>query len=62
MNKRVETSNGVSVNDLFSILFVKLQEYLSNEDFALVLGMARMEFYSMPLWKQKNLKKDKGLF
>lgn len=62
MNKRVETSNGVSVNDFFSILFVKLQEYLSNEDFALVLGMARMEFYSMPLWKQKNLKKDKGLF
>lgn len=44
------------------VFFVKLQEYLSNEDFALILGMARMEFYSMPLWKQQNLKKTKGLF
>ncbi|XP_036396614.1 villin-1-like [Megalops cyprinoides] len=38
------------------------EEYLSNEDFALVLGVARLDFYSMPLWKQKNLKKEKGLF
>ncbi|KAJ8403509.1 hypothetical protein AAFF_G00352810 [Aldrovandia affinis] len=38
------------------------EEYLSNEDFALVLGVARLDFYSMPIWKQKNLKKEKGLF
>ncbi|TSK92916.1 Villin-1 [Bagarius yarrelli] len=38
------------------------EEYLSEEDFALVLGVARMDFYGMPLWKQKNLKKEKGLF
>ncbi|KAG9349429.1 hypothetical protein JZ751_027872 [Albula glossodonta] len=38
------------------------EEYLSNEDFALILGVARLDFYSMPAWKQKNLKKEKGLF
>lgn len=40
----------------------KKEEYLSNEEFALILGMARMEFYAMPPWKQQNLKKAKGLF
>ncbi|XP_023665700.1 villin-1 isoform X1 [Paramormyrops kingsleyae] len=40
----------------------KKEEYLSNEDFTKVLGMARPEFYSMPIWKQKNLKKQMGLF
>ncbi|XP_036400922.1 villin-1 [Megalops cyprinoides] len=40
----------------------KKEEYLSHEDFALVLGMSRLDFYSMPLWKQQNLKKEKGLF
>lgn len=38
------------------------EEYLSDEDFSLVLGVARLNFYSMPLWKQQNLKKEKGLF
>ncbi|XP_069052338.1 villin-1 [Lepisosteus oculatus] len=38
------------------------EEYLSNNDFTDVLGMTRPEFYAMPLWKQKNLKKAKGLF
>ncbi|XP_012691955.2 villin-1 [Clupea harengus] len=38
------------------------EEHLSNEDFALILGVTRMDFYSMPIWKQKNLKKEKGLF
>lgn len=38
------------------------QEYLSEEDFALVLGISQMDFYCMPLWKQKNMKKEKGLF
>ncbi|XP_065108323.1 villin-1 [Paramisgurnus dabryanus] len=38
------------------------EEYLSNEDFTLVVGMSRMDFYAMPTWKQLNLKKSKGLF
>ncbi|XP_030641839.1 villin-1 [Chanos chanos] len=38
------------------------EEYLSNDDFALVLGMPRSKFYAMPLWKQQNLKKERGLF
>lgn len=38
------------------------EEHLSNEDFALVLGMSRTDFYSMPIWKQQNMKKAKGLF
>ncbi|KAG7257054.1 hypothetical protein CRUP_002468, partial [Coryphaenoides rupestris] len=38
------------------------EEHLNNEDFALVLEMSRLEFYSMPTWKQQNLKKEKGLF
>uniref|UniRef100_A0A8C7G8Q0 Villin-1 n=1 Tax=Oncorhynchus kisutch TaxID=8019 RepID=A0A8C7G8Q0_ONCKI len=37
-------------------------EHLSNDDFALILGVSRVEFYSMPNWKQQNLKKEKGLF
>ncbi|XP_010878141.2 villin-1 [Esox lucius] len=40
----------------------KKEEHLSNEDFALILGMSRPQFYSMPTWKQQNLKKEKGLF
>ncbi|KAL2081533.1 hypothetical protein ACEWY4_023386 [Coilia grayii] len=40
----------------------KKEEHLSTEDFALVLGMDRMAFYSLPVWKQQKLKKDKGLF
>ncbi|XP_071781783.1 villin-1 [Centroberyx gerrardi] len=38
------------------------EEHLSNEEFALVLGVSRLHFYSMPVWKQQNLKKEKGLF
>ena len=44
-----------------SILLL-LQEHLSNEDFAQTLGVSRPDFYSMPLWKQQNLKKEHGLF
>uniref|UniRef100_A0AAY4C290 Villin-1 n=1 Tax=Denticeps clupeoides TaxID=299321 RepID=A0AAY4C290_9TELE len=40
----------------------KKEEYLSNEDFTRILGMGRMDFYAMPVWKQQNLKKQKGLF
>ncbi|XP_056145146.1 villin-1 [Lampris incognitus] len=38
------------------------EDYLSDEDFTRVLGVSRLDFYSMPLWKQQNLKKEKGLF
>uniref|UniRef100_A0A8B9R4P6 Villin-1 n=1 Tax=Astyanax mexicanus TaxID=7994 RepID=A0A8B9R4P6_ASTMX len=40
----------------------KKEEYLSEEEFNLVLGLSRLDFYSMPLWKQQNVKKEKGLF
>uniref|UniRef100_A0A8C7Q8Q6 Villin-1 n=1 Tax=Oncorhynchus mykiss TaxID=8022 RepID=A0A8C7Q8Q6_ONCMY len=40
----------------------KKEEHLSNDDFALILGVSRAEFYSMPNWKQQNMKKEKGLF
>ncbi|KAG1945200.1 villin-1 [Pimephales promelas] len=38
------------------------EDYLSNEDFALIMGISRMDFYAMPSWKQLNVKKQKGLF
>lgn len=41
---------------------LKLEIYLSNEDFQRVLEMKRDEFNSLPNWKQINLKKSKGLF
>uniref|UniRef100_A0A8B9MJT5 Villin-1 n=1 Tax=Accipiter nisus TaxID=211598 RepID=A0A8B9MJT5_9AVES len=36
--------------------------YLSDQDFEAVFGMSRPAFSKLPLWKQQNLKKDKGLF
>ncbi|XP_078408815.1 villin-1-like [Cetorhinus maximus] len=38
------------------------EEYLSDEDFQKVLNVSRMKFNAMPEWKQRNLKKEKGLF
>ncbi|XP_051566056.1 villin-1-like [Myxocyprinus asiaticus] len=38
------------------------EDYLSNDDFALIMGISRLDFYAMPAWKQLNLKKEKGLF
>ncbi|NWY90208.1 VILI protein, partial [Loxia curvirostra] len=38
------------------------EDHLSDADFQAVFGMSRSAFSSMPLWKQQNLKKDKGLF
>ncbi|KAM7355014.1 supervillin isoform 3-T3 [Cochliomyia hominivorax] len=40
----------------------RLELYLNNEDFEKALGIKRTEFEQMPLWKQTNLKKEKGLF
>uniref|UniRef100_A0A674HPP3 Villin-1 n=1 Tax=Taeniopygia guttata TaxID=59729 RepID=A0A674HPP3_TAEGU len=38
------------------------EDHLSDADFKAVFGMSRSAFSSLPLWKQQNLKKDKGLF
>ncbi|KAM8966405.1 villin-like protein isoform 2-T2 [Pelodytes ibericus] len=36
--------------------------YLSEEDFASILGMSKASFSQLPKWKQQNLKKESGLF
>ncbi|XP_061083315.1 supervillin isoform X2 [Conger conger] len=41
---------------------LRLEIYLSDQDFQSVLEMKRDEFNSLPNWKQINLKKSKGLF
>ncbi|XP_050986342.1 supervillin isoform X3 [Labeo rohita] len=41
---------------------LRLEMYLTDEDFEQVLDMKREEFDTLPGWKQVNLKKAKGLF
>nr|XP_045004889.1 supervillin isoform X2 [Jaculus jaculus] len=41
---------------------LKLEIYLTDEDFEFALDMTRDEFGALPAWKQVNLKKAKGLF
>ncbi|XP_076187925.1 supervillin isoform X25 [Aptenodytes patagonicus] len=41
---------------------LKLEIYLSDEDFEIALEMTREEYNALPSWKQVNLKKAKGLF
>ncbi|XP_063270690.1 supervillin isoform X9 [Prinia subflava] len=41
---------------------LKLEIYLSDEDFEVALEMTRQEYNALPSWKQVNLKKAKGLF
>ncbi|XP_047662404.1 supervillin isoform X11 [Tachysurus fulvidraco] len=41
---------------------LRLEIYLSNEDFEKALEMKREEYEALPGWKQVNLKKAKGLF
>ncbi|XP_039547051.1 supervillin isoform X2 [Pimephales promelas] len=41
---------------------LRLECYLSDKDFQCVLDLTRDEFYTLPNWKQLNLKKSKGLF
>ncbi|XP_071754746.2 supervillin isoform X1 [Centroberyx gerrardi] len=41
---------------------LRLEDYLSDQDFKRLLEMTRVEFNALPSWKQKNLKKSKGLF
>jgi len=38
------------------------EAFLTDEEFVKVLGMTRDQFYQEKPWKQKNLKKSKGLF
>ncbi|XP_057680143.1 supervillin isoform X3 [Corythoichthys intestinalis] len=41
---------------------LRLEVYLSDEDFQKGLDMTREDYASLPAWKQVNLKKTKGLF
>ncbi|XP_060048482.1 supervillin isoform X2 [Erinaceus europaeus] len=41
---------------------LKLELYLSDQDFQLALDMTRAEYDALPPWKQADLKKSKGLF
>uniref|UniRef100_A0AAX7SRG2 HP domain-containing protein n=1 Tax=Astatotilapia calliptera TaxID=8154 RepID=A0AAX7SRG2_ASTCA len=41
---------------------LRLEVYLSDEDFQRALEMSKEEFGALPSWKQMNLKKAKGLF
>uniref|UniRef100_A0A8C2W8I4 Supervillin n=1 Tax=Chinchilla lanigera TaxID=34839 RepID=A0A8C2W8I4_CHILA len=41
---------------------LKLEIYLTDEDFEFALDMTRDEYSTLPAWKQVNLKKAKGLF
>ncbi|XP_041264300.1 supervillin isoform X15 [Onychostruthus taczanowskii] len=41
---------------------LKLEIYLSDQDFEIALEMTREEYNALPSWKQVNLKKAKGLF
>ncbi|XP_037693886.1 supervillin isoform X4 [Choloepus didactylus] len=41
---------------------LKLEIYLTDEDFEFALDMTRAEYSALPSWKQVNLKKAKGLF
>ncbi|KAI4806807.1 hypothetical protein KUCAC02_017605 [Chaenocephalus aceratus] len=41
---------------------LRLEVYLSDEDFEKALDMNRMEYGALPGWKQVNVKKSKGLF
>uniref|UniRef100_A0A8C6WWS0 HP domain-containing protein n=1 Tax=Neogobius melanostomus TaxID=47308 RepID=A0A8C6WWS0_9GOBI len=41
---------------------LRLEIYLSDQDFQTALEMTREEYERLPAWKQVNLKKAKGLF
>lgn len=40
----------------------RLEFYLADKDFVPALGVERHQFERMPLWKQTELKKSRGLF
>lgn len=41
---------------------MRMESYLTNEEFQEVLGMSKEEFYNLPSWKQSEIKKAKELF
>ncbi|XP_052813191.1 uncharacterized protein LOC128240559 isoform X3 [Mya arenaria] len=41
---------------------LKLESYLSDEEFESVLDMTRDEFYALPAWKQSKMKQQCGLY
>lgn len=40
----------------------RLENYLSDAEFETALGLTQADFDQLPLWKQTNLKKERGLF
>ncbi len=38
------------------------EKFLSDKDFLSVFGITKDKFYKLPLWKQKEEKKNKGFF
>ncbi|XP_037907109.1 uncharacterized protein LOC119649162 isoform X6 [Hermetia illucens] len=40
----------------------RLELYLNDSEFVPALGITRQEFDQLPVWKQTNLKKERGLF
>ncbi|KAG8573261.1 hypothetical protein GDO81_012337 [Engystomops pustulosus] len=40
----------------------KKEMYLSDAEFANIFGMPKAQFYTLPKWKQQNMKKQFGLF
>ncbi|XP_028660036.1 villin-1 [Erpetoichthys calabaricus] len=41
---------------------LKKEQYISDDDFQNIFGTSRTEFYNMPAWRQKQMKKNSGLF
>ncbi|KAL5291784.1 SVIL family protein [Megaselia abdita] len=41
---------------------IHLEDYLNENDFEEALGISKDEFDKLPIWKQTNLKKERGLF
>ena len=39
-----------------------IESYLSDQEFQEVFGMNQTNFYSLPNWKQRELKQSAGLF
>lgn len=40
----------------------KLESYLTDDEFASVIGHGREEFYKLPMWHQQKIKREKKLF
>lgn len=45
-----------------SLPVLLFQDYLSEQHFKKLLGVSRVEFDSLPKWRQSELKKKAGLF